>query len=214
MTAPPVVAYFSMEIGLESPIPTYAGGLGILAGDTLRSAADLEVPMVAVTLLHRQGYFYQRLDAHGRQSEEPVSWSVDDYLDALAPRVTEQLAAAGPGAPVTSGFDRDVLTLGFARRATAYKRALLLFHDLPRLRALAAQQGPLQVVFAGKAHPRDAEGKKVIQAVHEARDALQGSVSVAYLANYDMDLAKLVCAGVDVWLNTPLPPREASARAG
>jgi starch phosphorylase len=93
-----------------------------------------------------------------------------------------------------AGFDRDVLTLGFARRATAYKRALLLFDELPRLRALAAQQGPLQVVFAGKAHSRDAEGKKVIQAVHEARDALQGSVSVAYLANYDTDLAKLVRA--------------------
>jgi starch phosphorylase len=104
--------------------------------------------------------------------------------------------------------------MGFARRATAYKRAILLFDDLPRLRALAAQQGPLQVVFAGKEHPRAAEGKKVIQAVHEARDALQGSVSVAYLANYDMDLAKLVCAGVDVWLNTPLPPREASGTSG
>ena len=62
----PVVAYFSMEIGLESSIPTYAGGLGVLAGDTIRSAADLDVPMVAVTLLHRQGYFYQRLDARGQ----------------------------------------------------------------------------------------------------------------------------------------------------
>jgi starch phosphorylase len=126
----------------------------------------------------------------------------------------KQALVAAVNRTTNAGFDRDVLTLGFARRATAYKRALLLFHDLPRLRALAAQQGPLQVVFAGKAHPRDAEGKKVIQAVHEARDALQGSVSVAYLANYDMDLAKLVCAGVDVWLNTPLPPQEASGTSG
>lgn len=68
----PIVAYFSMEIALESSIPTYAGGLGVLAGDTIRSAADLDVPMVAVTLLHRQGYFYQRLDAQGHQTEEPV----------------------------------------------------------------------------------------------------------------------------------------------
>jgi len=463
MTETGVVAYFSMEIALESAMPTYAGGLGVLAGDMLRSAADLEVPMVAVTLLHRQGYFYQHLDAHGHQTEEPVHWSVDDYLAPLVPRVTvqvagrpvhirawryqvrgvtgcqvpvylldtdvsenapddrtlthvlyggdsayrlgqeivlglggvrllralgyrhitrfhmneghsallvlalmeEQLAAFGPGAMVTpeiieavraqcvftthtpvpaghdqfpselarhvlgapycdwlqlcgqatglnmtdlalhsaqfingvamkhseisrgmfpgypihsitngvhamtwtsapfqalydqylpgwrhdnfmlryaigmpgaaiwaahqdakralvtavnhttnAGFNQDVLTLGFARRATAYKRAGLLFHDLSRLRAIAEQRGPLQVVFAGKAHPRDAEGKEVIHAVHEARDALQGGVSVAYLPNYDMDLGKLVCAGVDVWLNTPLPPHEASGTSG
>jgi starch phosphorylase len=126
----------------------------------------------------------------------------------------KQALVAFVNCTTNAGFDRDVLTLGFARRATADKRALLLFDDLPRLRALAAQQGPVQVVFAGKAYPRDAEGNKVMQAVHEARDAVQGSVSVAYLANYDMDLARLVCAGVDVWLNTPLPPREASGTSG
>lgn len=81
MAETPLVAYFSMEIGLESSMPTYSGGLGVLAGDTIRSAADLEVPMVAVTLLHRHGYFYQRLDAHGNQSEEPVIWSIDDFLE-------------------------------------------------------------------------------------------------------------------------------------
>jgi starch phosphorylase len=463
MTATPLVAYFSMEIGLESSIPTYAGGLGVLAGDTIRSAADLEVPMVAVTLLHRQGYFYQRFDARGNQTEEPVFWPVDDFLEPLQPRVSveiegrqvqicawrylvsgvsgfrvpvylldtdlpentpadrrlthrlyggdlayrlgqeailglggvrmlralghtqlarfhmneghsallvlalieEQLAAAGPGAEVTpavleavraqcvftthtpvpaghdrfpselarrivgvsycgwlqdcsqvamlnmtdlalhssqfvngvamkhgevsrgmfpgypihsitngvhpatwtaaafqtlydhylpewrrdalllryaisiplasiwsahleakralmsyvnretnAGFDRDILTLGFARRATAYKRALLIFRDLDRLRALAAQIGGLQLVFAGKAHPRDQEGKEVIRRVHEARDALHGSIPVAYLANYDMELGQFMCAGVDVWLNTPLPPWEASGTSG
>ena len=60
MAEPPLVAYFSMEIGLESGMPTYSGGLGVLAGDTIRSAADLDVPMVAVSLLHRRGYFFQR----------------------------------------------------------------------------------------------------------------------------------------------------------
>jgi starch phosphorylase len=463
MTATPLVAYFSMEIGLEASMPTYAGGLGVLAGDTIRSAADLEVPMAAVTLLHRYGYFYQRLDAQGNQTEEPVVWSPDDFLELLQPRVSveiegrqvqirawryivrgvsngrvpvylldtdlpentpadrrlthwlyggdlayrlgqeiilglggvrmlralghaqitrfhmneghsallvlalieEQLAAAGPGAEVTpamleavrrqcvftthtpvpaghdrfpgelarrlvgtsycgwlqdcaqvtalnmtdlalhssqfvngvamkhgevsrgmfpgypihcitngvhpatwttaafqalydrylpgwqqdalvlryaisipptaiwsahleakrtlmayvnretnAGLDRDVLTLGFARRATAYKRALLIFHDLERLRALANRLGGLQLVFAGKAHPRDQEGKEVIRHIHEARDALRGSVAVAYLANYDMELGKLLCAGVDVWLNTPLPPWEASGTSG
>ena len=66
-----VIAYFSMEIALENHIPTYSGGLGVLAGDTLRAAADLGVPMVGVTLLHRQGHFTQRLDADGTQREEP-----------------------------------------------------------------------------------------------------------------------------------------------
>lgn len=88
MVQPPFVGYFSMEIGLESGMPTYAGGLGVLAGDTIRSAADLEVPMVAVSLLHRQGYFFQRLDAHGQQSEEPVAWPVNDFAELIDERVT------------------------------------------------------------------------------------------------------------------------------
>jgi starch phosphorylase len=113
-----------------------------------------------------------------------------------------------------AGFDRDVLTMGFARRSTAYKRALLIFNDLERLRRITREVGPLQLVFAGKAHPRDLEGKEVIRRIHEARDTLRGVVPVAYLANYDMELGKLLCAGVDVWLNTPLPPWEASGTSG
>ncbi|HEU5186005.1 MAG TPA: hypothetical protein VFU01_15645, partial [Gemmatimonadaceae bacterium] len=68
---PPRVAYFSMEIALEPALPTYSGGLGVLAGDTLRSAADLALPVIGVTLAHRRGYFRQHLDAHGNQSESP-----------------------------------------------------------------------------------------------------------------------------------------------
>ena len=82
------IAYFSMEIGLVSDLPTYSGGLGVLAGDTIRAAADLKVPLVGVTLLHRKGYFYQRLDGAGRQIEEPVDWAVDDFLAALPQRVS------------------------------------------------------------------------------------------------------------------------------
>ena len=74
------IAYFSMEIALESSLPTYSGGLGVLAGDMLRSAADLGLFMVGVTLLYRKGYFSQRLDKEGRQSEEPVAWPVDKFL--------------------------------------------------------------------------------------------------------------------------------------
>ena len=73
------IAYFSMEIGLAAGIPTYSGGLGVLAGDTIRAAADLKVTMVAVSLIHRRGYFYQRLDSSGWQREEPVEWSVEIF---------------------------------------------------------------------------------------------------------------------------------------
>ncbi len=463
MTTEALVAYFSMEIGLEPSIPTYSGGLGVLAGDTIRSAADLELPMVAVTLLHRKGYFHQRIDDEGRQVEEPVSWPIDDFLEPLAARarmevrgrklalacwryrmrgasgfevpvylldtdlpenetsdrrltdtlygdeaevrlcqeavlglggiamlralghgalvryhlneghaalsvlalLEERLAAAGAPAAVpqklidevrnacvftthtpvpaghdkfdaalvervlgadrahrietltqqrelnmtdlalrgsawvngvamshwevsrdlfpdykvhsitngvhvrtwaappfqalfdkwlpdwrhdplslryairipcdeiwnahlaakralleranheaNAGLDLNVLTLGFARRATAYKRPMLLFRDLERLRKLSAERGKLQIVLAGKAHPHDEAGKELIRALHQVGDALRGSVGVAYLSNYDMALGRLLCAGCDVWLNTPLPPFEASGTSG
>ena len=81
-----IIAYFSMEIGLEAAIPTYSGGLGVLAADTIRSAADLGIPMVGVTLLHRKGYFYQRLDSNGWQIEEPVRWDVDDFVEEVPER--------------------------------------------------------------------------------------------------------------------------------
>jgi starch phosphorylase len=454
------VAYFSMEIALEPAIPTYAGGLGVLAGDTIRSAADLGVPMVALSLLHRQGYFRQRLGAGGAQTEEPVRWVVEDrlerveaqaevaiggrpvrlrawryrvrglhgaevpvyLLDADLPgneasdraltgslyggdaryrlsqeivlglgglrmlralghrgisrfhlneghaalvalglleelrgnptsggevdpaRIREQcvftthtpvpaghdifpaemvkgllgaehhalLATLGqrdglnltdlalrssrfvngvamrhgevsrnmfpeyPIRSITNGihpatwatrafaalfdrhvpdwrqdaftlrhavkiplseirwahqrakaqlleriaaetgeaFDADTLTLGFARRATAYKRAALIFRDVERLASLAEAAGGIQLVFAGKAHPSDEEGKARIGEICAARDALRGRVRVAYLADHDMELARLLCGGCDVWLNTPIPPLEASGTSG
>src|SRR5512147_2323624 len=77
------VAYFSMEIALDRAIPTYSGGLGVLAGDTLRSAADLHVPTVGVTLLHRRGYFRQKLESSGMQFESPVTWNPPDMLEPL-----------------------------------------------------------------------------------------------------------------------------------
>src|SRR6059036_146660 len=75
-----IVAYFSMEIALENAMPSYSGGLGVLAGDTIRAAADLRLPMVAVSLLYRRGYFTQRLAEDGSQTEEPVEWRVEDFL--------------------------------------------------------------------------------------------------------------------------------------
>jgi glycogen phosphorylase len=464
ITSPaPTVAYFSMEVGLESDLPTYSGGLGVLAGDTLRAAADLGVPMVGVTLVHRKGYFRQHLGPDGAQSEAPAEWSPESRLEPMPQRVAvtvegravsvrawrypirglggvvpvylldtdleensdwdrrltdhlyggdlryrlcqevvlgvggvEFLRAAGhdrlttyhmneghaallvlglleedaggrvpdrvttaareavrrlcvftthtpvpaghdqfpadlvrdvlgepaasallacdgrvddvlnltglaltfshyvngvgmrhgeisrgmfPGYPINSitngvhaltwaadpfrglydrhfpewrrdnlylryaigivpgeilaahaeckrqlladverrtgvRLDPNALTLGFARRAAAYKRADLLFTDLDRLRRIARSVGPLQVVFAGKAHPRDEGGKAQIRRVYEAAAALGGDVRVVYLEGYDMALARLLCAGSDVWLNTPLKPQEASGTSG
>ena len=108
----------------------------------------------------------------------------------------------------------NVLTIGFARRATTYKRQDLLFSDLDRLRGLARQVGPLQVVYGGKAHPRDEGGKDMIRRVFQAAAILGEAVRVVYLENYDMALGKILCAGVDLWLNTPLRPQEASGTSG
>jgi starch phosphorylase len=460
----PIVAYFSMEIALQNDYPTYSGGLGILAGDTLRAAADLGVPMLGVTLVHRLGYFRQHLDADGNQSESPDPWQpelvlqpVDEtvsitlqgrpvhvrawrfmvagltgsmipvyLLDTDLPdnadadrHLTDHLYGgderyrlcqeavlglggiamlralgyqrlttyhmneghsalltlallaeqAGPrglrGAtmqdrrevhqrcvftthtPVPAGHDRfalslvqdvlgtdyvaalsaagtlvraelnmtelalsfsryvngvamrhgevaqhmfpdypinaitngvhaatwtapssarlfdhhfpewrqdnlylryaidippdeirkahtaakadllaeverrsglglspDTLTVGFARRATAYKRADLLFTDLQRLRSITARIGSLQVIYSGKAHPRDEGGKEDIRHVFAAAKALGSALPVVYLEEYDMALARLMCSGVDVWLNTPQRPMEASGTSG
>src|SRR6476661_4124133 len=84
MTGSKTVAYFSMEIAIDPQLPTYSGGLGVLAGDTLRAAADLGLPVVAVTLLYRRGYFRQHIDANGRQSETPVTWCPEDMLKPVS----------------------------------------------------------------------------------------------------------------------------------
>jgi glycogen phosphorylase len=108
----------------------------------------------------------------------------------------------------------EVLTLGFARRATAYKRADLLFQDIERLRHLARHTGPFQVIYAGKAHPQDGAGKDIIHHIYQVKEALKDDITVVYLANYDLELGTLLTAGVDVWLNTPQPPLEASGTSG
>jgi starch phosphorylase len=109
-------------------------------------------------------------------------------------------------------WSEELLTIGFARRATGYKRMGLVLSDLERLRALG--RGRLAIVFAGKAHPRDEEGKQTIRKVVDAARRLGDDVRVVYLAGYDLELAKAIVAGVDVWLNTPLPPLEASGTSG
>ncbi len=462
LTRDPKIAYFSMEIGIQNDIPTYSGGLGVLAGDTIRAGADLKLPMVAVTLLTKKGYFIQELDEYGRQSELPVSWSPSKYMQLLTTKVSVQIEGRevlvqawqydvrsltrgcipiffldtdigenspadreitqclyggnlayrlkqeivlGIGGvrmlhelgfeikkyhmneghssfltlellnrfkrpiedvwdeklvwdvekvkdlcvftthtPVEAGHDLfpydlvtntmgeviplrvlkelggrdslnmtrlglnlsefingvakkhgevsrnmfpgyeisaitngvhtftwtcdsfkklydkylpgwanepelfvrvgripddeiwsahmeakrillkyvkrmsgvdmspDIFTIGFARRATAYKRADLIFSDIERLENIGA--GKIQIVYAGKAHPKDEAGKKLIEKIFSISKQLKDKIHLAYLKNYDMEIALRIVSGVDIWLNTPLRPREASGTSG
>jgi starch phosphorylase len=108
----------------------------------------------------------------------------------------------------------DALTIGFARRATAYKRAGLVFTDIPRLVDIAKLAGPLQFVFAGKAHPGDEGGKQLIEHIFEISQQVGAVLPIVYLENYDLEIAKLMVSGVDLWLNTPQRPLEASGTSG
>lgn len=447
------IAYFSMEIGIDSRIPTYSGGLGVLAGDTIKSCADLKVPVVGVCLLYEKGYFYQKLDEDGGQREIPVQWNPKDFLKSLNKKVSVEIEGrnvsirawqyevkgvtgytvpiifldtdipensqfdrslndflyggdqryrlvqeivlgvggvrileelgyteikkfhlneghaslltlellrnkkmdpeavrefciftthtpvpaghdqfpydlaksllgdlipldtlkkfAGeerlnmtllalnlskyingvakkhgevsremfPGYPIDSitngvhsytwthkafkrlydkyipdwindpfslryaisipreeiwnthlqakkelidyinketnlGFDYETFSIGFARRATLYKRMDLIFSDMNRLVSVSDNVGKIQFVFAGKAHPKDFPGKDLIKKVFKFSKELKDKIRIAYLENYDMDLAKILVSGVDLWLNTPLRPNEASGTSG
>ncbi|WP_406670163.1 alpha-glucan family phosphorylase [Methanolobus sp. ZRKC4] len=445
------IAYFSMEIGLKKEIPTYSGGLGILAGDTIRASADLGLPLIGVTLLNRRGYFMQKLDSAGRQTEHPQEWSPADFMKLLSAEVTVQIhnrdvkvkawlyehrsqtretvpvlfldtdvegnssedrqityslyggdrkyrlkqeMILGIGGvrmlkelghsitkyhmneghssllalellrqngtslstvkelcvftthtPIESGhdvfshdlvmelignnsdfeilkkyggehqlnmtvlglnlsnyvngvakrhrqisekmfpgykfnsitngvhsytwvcshfrtlydkylpgwanepellvrvrsipdgeiweahgnakkelidhvnsecgtdMDYDTLTIGFARRITEYKRPTFIFSDLKRLRKVN-EAGKIQLIFAGKAHPRDIQGKQFIESIFRYAEELKSEIKIAFLENYDMNLALKMVSGVDVWLNTPKRPFEASGTSG
>lgn len=111
-------------------------------------------------------------------------------------------------------FSPEAFTLGFARRATPYKRADLLFADPSQLVEAAKTTGPIQILFSGKAHPRDESGKDLIRRIFQVSRQFEEQVKVAYLENYDMALAQLLTSGVDLWLNTPLRPLEASGTSG
>jgi starch phosphorylase len=449
---PPKIAYLSMEIGIAENIPTYSGGLGILAGDTLKSCADLKVPIVGITLLSENGYFYQKIDGDGNQIELPINFNAADILEPLAAtasvtiesrtvririwryslkgvtghvvpvlfldtnleensewdrtlttslyggdgkyRLAQEIVlgiggvralqalgietierfhmneghaamltlellkrmqdiervrrrclftthtpvAAGhdqfdlsfarpmlgemlpeallpevtfegklnmtmlalhfshyingvakkhgevsrrmyPGYTIDSitngvhsvtwtsepfkrlfdkhmpgwrgdsyilrsalgidkqeiwsahmeaksevidfvnsrynaGFAYETFTIGFARRQTAYKRPDLLISDIPRLQQIADRAGSLQIIYAGKAHPKDVSGKQSIKKIIAAIKAVKGKVKIVYIHNYDMAIGKMMVAGVDLWLNTPRRPFEASGTSG
>ena len=112
-----------------------------------------------------------------------------------------------------AGMDVEVLTLGFARRVATYKRGDLLFTDIDRLKVIAKTVGPFQIVFGGKAHPRDEKGKGIIKRIFQMKEVLKRDIRIAYLENYDIELGKIITSGTDVWLNTPQPPMRLRVRA-
>ena len=112
-----------------------------------------------------------------------------------------------------ANLSADVLTFGFARRATEYKRPTLLFSNLDRLRTIS-RKGKFQVIFAGKAHPRDEGGKRLIEQIYSYAKQLKDDIEIVYLEDYSMNIAAKMVGGVDVWLNTPLRPMEASGTSG
>ena len=111
-------------------------------------------------------------------------------------------------------LDPEAFTIGFARRATGYKRADLILSDLDRLRQIAKNAGAFQIVYAGKAHPRDGGGKEIIKKIFKAKKALKKAVTIVFLDDYNLDLGGKLTAGGDLWLNTPQYPLEASGTSG
>lgn len=112
------------------------------------------------------------------------------------------------------GLDRDIFTIGFARRATAYKRPTLIFRNIKRLLDIAKDRGQVQLIFGGKAHPQDYSGKALIQDIFGHIQRLKGNIAITFIENYDMEIAKYLTSGVDLWLNTPMAPLEASGTSG
>lgn len=134
-------------------------------------------------------------------------------------RVKEQLRRRGaPPAEVKAADEYlapETLTIGFARRFAPYKRGALIFRDSERLlKILADQNRPVQIIFAGKAHPRDDNGKKVIQEIMSHLNKPELRRRIVFIENYDMTVARMLVQGVDVWLNNPIKPREASGTSG
>ncbi|MFC1741918.1 alpha-glucan family phosphorylase, partial [Nanoarchaeota archaeon] len=113
-----------------------------------------------------------------------------------------------------SNLKTEFFTIGYARRATPYKRLKLMFSDIDWLKKINHNVGKIQFILAGKAHASDGEGKDLIRQVFEIKEQLKGEIEIVYLENYNMEVAKKMVAGVDIWLNTPQRPLEASGTSG
>lgn len=142
-----------------------------------------------------------------------------EMIEALRKRVTVQRSRNREGdarvRAVADLLDPEALTIGFARRFATYKRATLVFRDLDRVRALVNDSDrPIQFLFAGKAHPADEPGKALIRRIYEISQDPDFARRVLFIEDYDINVARLLVQGVDVWLNNPRPPKEASGTSG
>jgi starch phosphorylase len=151
-----------------------------------------------------------------RRDNQYLRYAIDIPLEEILDAHTATKAALFAEVRNRTGvkLDPSVMTIGFARRATPYKRADLIFSDINRLKAIAERSGKIQLLYGGKAHPRDEGGKALIKQIFAAAEALPESVRVVYIENYEMDIAHLMTSGVDLWLNTPTKPLEASGTSG
>jgi glycogen phosphorylase len=180
----------------------------------VHAATWVSKPMQA--LLDREVPAWRRDNAYFRSvygiAPEEIASCHRETKRRLFAVVAERSGEEGKAAP---SFDAEILTLGFARRVATYKRASLLFTDPERLVQIAEAIGGLQILFAGKAHPADLAGKELIRGVFEQAAHLNSaSLKIVYLENYDWELGGLLTQGVDVWVNTPRRPYEASGTSG
>tara|TARA_B110001454_G_scaffold217280_1_gene242228 strand:+ start:125 stop:1795 length:1671 start_codon:yes stop_codon:yes gene_type:complete len=207
------------ELGLH--FSRSANGVSQLHGDVARGQfPDHEIKYITNGVHHSHwisNQFGQLFDQYFPQWKQYPENLLD--IDSIpendiwnAHQLQKSALISFANAQTQKALDCDTLTIGFARRAATYKRANLIFHDLERLLELG--QHKLQIVFAGKAHPNDSEGKALIQNVVGHANKLFGKIKVIYLENYNMWLGKLITSGVDIWLNTPLRPNEASGTSG
>ena len=148
---------------------------------------------------------------HERRKERLIAYARRRLVQQLRKRGISETEIITARSVLNSEF----LTIGFARRFATYKRATLLLKDLPRLKKIITDgKKPVQILFAGKAHPRDEGGKELIRRILQFKESLKNDIKIAYLENYDMQIGKLMTSGVDIWLNTPQPPMEASGTSG
>jgi starch phosphorylase len=204
-------------------LSTYVNGVAKQHGETSRQMFP-EVPIEAITNGVHAGTwtspaFQQLFDRY------IPSWREDNYSlrGALGLPVedvwTAHLLAKHELLEVVRkktglNLDPEIFTIGFARRATGYKRADLILSDMDLLRQIAKNAGQFQIIFAGKAHPNDGGGKDIIRRIFKAKKALKKSIPVVFLDDYNLDLGGKITAGVDLWLNTPQFPLEASGTSG
>jgi glycogen phosphorylase len=148
---------------------------------------------------------------HQRRRERLVAWARNRVRDQRIRRGSSQKEIEA----ADEILDPDALTIGFARRFATYKRATLILHDLPRLKKMLSHPDrPMQIIFAGKAHPHDDAGKELIRQITELSRDPEFGRRVVFIEDYDMAVARYLVQGVDVWLNTPLRPMEASGTSG